>query len=169
VEARRDAPRSTTRRNSRRRMTVETFLTKRRAFYAGEIGLFATSQMADEDLAIFALNKELMAKLWSEKRIEQLRYLWGLVHKVADNTNLFLDKDDAMEGFKVRVGYSKAVYDPRTEKVKLKGRSLQKITDEQLKIVTGKVQAVIREEIFPGMKDNELRREIEDMLSERAT
>jgi len=146
-------------------MTVETFLTKRRAFYSGEIGLFAGSQMAEDDLAIFALNKELIAKLWSERRIEQLRYLWGLVHKVADNTNLFLDKDDAMEGFKIRVGYSKAVYDPRTQKLESKGRSLQKISDEQLKILTAKVQSVIREEIFPGMKNDVLRREIESLLT----
>jgi len=145
-------------------MTVETFLTKRRARYSGEIGLFTESQMAEEDLAIFALNKELMAKLWSERRIEQLRYLWGLVHKVADNTDLFLDKDDAMEGFKIRVGYSKAVFDPRTQKVETKAKSLTRTSEEQLRILTGKIQSVIRDEIFPGMQDNALRREIEDML-----
>jgi hypothetical protein len=123
--------------------------------------------MAEEDLAIFALNKELMAKLWTEKRIEQLRYLWGLIHKVADNTNLFLDKDDAMEGFKIRVGYSKSIYDPRTQKIEARGRSLTKLSEEQLLLLTAKFQTVIREEIFPGMKDNELRREIENMLGER--
>ena len=150
-------------------MTVNTFLTKRRAFYAGEIGLFASSQMADEDLTIFALNAELMAKLWTEKRIEQLRYIWGLVHKVADNTELFLDKDEAMEGLKIASSYYKMVWDPTIQKLVPRGLSLTKISDEKLKILTGKIQGIIREQIFPGMKDNELRREIEDMLSERAT
>jgi len=70
-----------------------------------------------------------------------------------------------MEGFKIRVGYSKAVYDPRTQKIESKGRSLQKISDEQLKILTAKVQSVIREEIFPGMKNDVLRREIESLLT----
>ena len=150
-------------------MTVETFLKKRRAFYVGEIGLFAGSQMADEDLAIFALNKDLMAKLWTEKRIEQLRYLWGLVHTVADNTNLFLDKDDAMEGFKIRVGYSKQVWDTRKQQLEVRGKSLTKLSEEQLRLVTEKIKAVIRVEIFPGMKDNELRQKLEELLSERTT
>lgn len=147
-------------------MTVETFGTKRRAHYAGEIGLFPSSEMASEDIAIFALNSELMMRLWSEKRIEQLRYLWGLVHKVADNTDLWLDKDDAMEGFKIRVGYSKAVYDPRIQRVQVRGKSLKIATAEQLKTITEKVQGVILTEIFPGMKNNVLREEIENMIGD---
>jgi hypothetical protein len=146
-------------------MTVETFLTKRRARYQGEVGLFPNSQMAQDDIAIFGWDIELMARLWSEKNNDRLRYLWGLVHKVADNTNLFLDKDDAMESFKIRVGYSKAVYNPRTRKIEHHGKSLTRISDEALRLLTVKIQDVIREEIFPGMKDNELRREIEEMIS----
>src|SRR5215471_14941929 len=133
-------------------MTVNTFLTKRRARYQGEIGLFPDSQMAQDDIAIFGWNTELAARLWTEKSIEQLRYLWGLVHKVADNTNLFLDKDDAMEGFKVRIGYYKMVWDTRLRKLVPRGSSLTRISDEKLKILTADIQNVIREEIFPGMK-----------------
>jgi len=147
-------------------MSVETFLRKRRAHYAGEIGLFAESQMAEEDLVLFGLDKELMAKLWTEKRIEQLRYLWGLVHKVSDNTDLFVDKDDAMEGLKIATGYYRMVWDTRLQKLAPRGRSLTRINDERLRLLTGKIQTVIREQIFPGMKDSELRREIEDMISE---
>jgi hypothetical protein len=145
-------------------LTVETFLTKRRARYVGEIGLFAESQMAEDDLVLFGLNKELMAKLWTEKRIEQLRYLWGLVHKVADNTDLFLDKEEAMEGLKIAAGYYRMVWDTRLQKLVPRGRSLTRISDERLRLLTAKIQEVIREQIFPGMKNNELRREIEEMI-----
>ena len=145
-------------------MTIDTFLVKRRARYAGEIGLFAESQMAEEDLALFGFDKELMAKLWTEKRIEQLRYLWGLVHKVSDNTTLFLDKDDAMEGLKIAAGYYKMVWDSRLKKLVPRGSSLTRISDERLRLLTTKIQDVIREQIFPGMKNEELRREIEEMI-----
>jgi len=151
-------------RKARTVVTIETFLTKRRARYPGEIGLFAESQMAEEDLVLFGLNKELMAKLWTEKRIEQLRYLWGLVHKVSDNTELFLDKDDAMEGMKLAAGYYRMVWDTRLQKLVPRGKSLTRISDEQLRLLTGKIQNVIREQVFPGMQDNELRREIEEMI-----
>jgi hypothetical protein len=146
-------------------MTVDTFLTKRRARYFGEIGFFPDSEMAQEDAAIFALNAELMAKLWTEKHIEKLRYLWGLVHKTADNTDLFVDKDDAMEALMIRVGYSKAVYDPRTRKIEPRRKSLTRISDEQLGLLTLKIQNVICAEILPGMTQHTLRQEIEDMIS----
>lgn len=149
-------------------MPVETFLTKRRARYQGEIGLFPDCQMAEEDIAIFALNSEMMAKLWSEKRIEKLRYLWGLVHKTADNTDRFVDKDDAMESLKIRVGYSKAVYDPLTRKIEPKAKSLTRISDEQLRLLTAKIQEVISTELLPGVKNETLRREIEELIGDRA-
>lgn len=149
-------------------MTVETFLTKRRARHQGEIGLFPDSPMAEEDIAIFALDSQLMGKLWSEKRIEKLKYLWGLVHKTADNTDRFVDKDDAMESLKIRVGYSKAVYDPLTRKIEPRAKSLTRISDEQLRLLTAKIQEVICAELLPGVKNEVLRREIEELIGDRA-
>lgn len=148
-------------------MTIETFLVKRRAKYRGEVGLFPNSEMAEEDLRIIALDSEVMASLRREKNIQALRYLWGLVHKVADNTDLFLDKDDAMEAFKVRVGYSKAIYDPHARKIETRGKSLTRISDEQLRLLTDKITTVICEEILPGITRKQLRDEIEEMLRER--
>ena len=124
-------------------MTVETFLVKRKAKYRGEVGLFPNSEMAEEDLRIVALDSEVMASLRREKNIQALRYLWGLVHKVADNTDLFLDKDDAMDAFKVRVGYCKGVYDPHTRKIETRAKSLTRISDEQLRLLTEKITTVI--------------------------
>jgi len=143
---------------------IETFLIKRCARFGNEVGLFAGSQMADDDLAIFALNKDLMAKLWTERRIEQLRYLWGLVHKVAENSELFLDKDDAMEGLKIAANFYKMVWDTRLQKLVPRGNSLTRISDEQLRLLTVKIQGVIQEQVFPSMKDNELKREIEELM-----
>jgi hypothetical protein len=149
-------------------MSIETFLVKRAAHYRGEVGLFPNSQMAEEDIALFAMNTELMAKLWSEKRIEALRYLWGLVHKTADNCDLFVDKDDAMEALKIRAGYSKAVYDPRTRKIEPRAKSLTRISDERLRLLTAKIQDLITTEILPGIRNDTLRHEIEELISARA-
>jgi|SRR5215471_9141568 len=148
---------------------IETFLTKRKAKYRGEVGLFPSSEMADDDLRVIAMDSEVMAALRREKNIQALRYLWGLVHKVADNTDLFVDKDDAMEAFKVRVGYCKAVYDPHTRKIETKAKSLTRISDEQLRLLTEKITTVICEEVLPGITRQQLRDEIEAMLRERTT
>jgi len=143
---------------------IETFLVKRPAKHAGEVGLFPDSEMAAEDLALVSMFSELIVTLRSEKKIERLKYLWGLVHKVADNCDMFLDKDDAMEGFKLRCGYSKAVYDPHTRKIETKAKSLTRISDEQLRILTAKIQEVITKEVLPGITSAQLRNEIEEMI-----
>jgi len=148
-------------------VTIHTFLVKRKAKYRGEVGLFPNSEMAEEDLVPIARDQEVSVALRREKNIQALRYLWGLVHKVADNTDLFLDKDDAMEAFKVRVGYSKAIYDPHARKIESKGRSLTRISDEQLRLLTDAITTVICTEILPGIKRKQLREEIEEMLRER--
>lgn len=150
-------------------MTIETFLVKRKAKYRGEMGLFPNSEMAEEDLVPIARDQEVMASLRREKNIQALRYLWGLVHKVADNTDLFLDKDDAMEAFKVRVGYSKSIYDPHSRKIEVRGKSLTRISDERLRLLTDAITTVICNEILPGIKRKELREEVEAMLRERTT
>ncbi len=148
---------------------IETFLTKRRARYRGEVGLFADSEMAEEDLRIITMDSEVTASLKREKNIQALRYLWGLVHLVANNSDMFLDKSDAMDSLKKRVGFSKAVYDPHTRKIESRAKSLTRISDEQLRLLTDKITTVICEEILPGIKRQHLRDEIEEMLRERTT
>lgn len=146
---------------------IETFLRKRRAHYRGEVGLFPSSEMAEEDLHIISMDSDVTATIRREKNIQLLRYLWALVHLVANNSDEFLDKDHAMEAFKVRVGYSKAIYDPHTRKIEAKGKSLTRISDEQLRLLTEKITNVIIEEIMPGITRKQLRDEIEAMLRER--
>jgi len=148
---------------------IETFLVKRKAKYRGEVGLFSNSEMTDDDLRIIAMDGEVMASLRREKNIQALRYLWGLVHKVADNTDLFLDKDDAMDSLKKRVGFSKGVYDPHTRKIESRAKSLTRISDEQLRLLTDRITTVICEEILPGITRAHLREEIEAMLRERTS
>jgi hypothetical protein len=150
-------------------MTIDTFLVKRKALYRGEVGLFPNSEIAEEDLALIAMGAEVMATLRREKNIQALRYLWGLVHKVAENSELFMDKDDAMDGLKKRVGFSKAVYDPHARKIEVKAKSLTRISDERLRLLTEKIQGVICNEILPGITSTTLRREIEEMINERHT
>jgi hypothetical protein len=149
-------------------VTIDTFLTKRRARYRGEVGLFPDSEMAENDIAPIASNTEVQGTLRIEKNIKALRFLWGLVHKVADNTDYFLDKDDAMASLKLRVGFSKAVYNPFTRRVESKPKSLTRIDDVQLRLLTEKMKQVILTELLPGVPYNNLRKEIEEMMQERS-
>ena len=73
-----------------------------------------------------------------------------------------------MKELKLRVGYAKLVFDSETREMVLKPKSLTRISNELLRSLTEKITGVILQEILPGMKANDLRREIEDMLRDRA-
>jgi hypothetical protein len=150
-------------------MSIETTLVKRRALYPGEVGLFPSCEMESEDLAIIAMTSSVMVTINSERRIEGLRRLWGLVWKAQQNTDYWIDKWKAMEWFKVKAGYVKPGRDPDTgEWNPLRPKSLKRISDMELRLLTERVMDLICTEVLPGMEPNELRREIEEMLRERA-
>jgi len=145
-------------------MTINTTLTKRPALHKGEVGFFPDNQMSADDIVPVAMYSETMHRITSERHLQALKFLWALVHKVADNTDYFLDKDDAMEKLKVKVGYSKSVYDPYTRETVVRGRSLKKISAEALHTLTDRIADVVCMDLMPGMKRNELYREIEEMV-----
>lgn len=146
-------------------MTIKTPLVKRRAIHKGEIGFFPNDPMAEEDVALLALGSETMHTIRAERRIEALRYLWGLVHLAQQNSDMFLDRYHAMDWLKLKVGYSKPVWDPDEGKVIVKPKSLTQISDEQLRLLTERIADAICTSILPGIKDDDLRREVEEMLT----
>ena len=149
-------------------MTIETILTKRKALYKGEVGLFATSEMAEEDLAPFSMNDDVMAKISSERQMKALRKLWGFVYKGYQNTDYWLNKDKAMNYFKVKAGHVKPGRDPETgEWDMLLPKSLTRISDNELRLLTDRVVDIICIEVLPGVKQVDLRREIEEMIKPR--
>lgn len=150
-------------------MTINTTLVKRRALYPGEIGLFPTCEMEAEDLALVGNMTQVLVTMRSERKIEALRYLWGLVWKAQQNTDYWIDKEKAMDWFKINAGYVKPGRDPDTREWNpLRPRSLTRISDEELRLLTERVKDLICSEVLPGMEPNELRREIEEMVHERA-
>jgi hypothetical protein len=96
--------------------------------------------------------------------LEALKFLWALVHKTADNSSRWLDKDEAMEDLKMRARFARFVVGD-DGKVELRTKSLKRISDEALRLLTDKIMDIICAQIIPGMKKNDLRKEIELMLT----
>lgn len=145
-------------------MTIDTTLIKRRALYRGEIGFFPNDPMSEEDVASAKMDSEVCCTFYSPKNLEALRFLWGLVHKVADNTDRYLDKDEAMHDLKLRAGFSRVMYNSKSHELELRPKSLKRIGNEQLHQLTEKIMDIICDDLLPGMKRNQLRAEVEEML-----
>jgi hypothetical protein len=148
-------------------MAIETVLVKRGALYKGEIGFFPDNEMAADDIAPATMGEEVICRFYRPRQIEALKFLWAMVHKAADNSDLFLNKDDAMEKLKVRVGYTRVLYDRKTKELKPVPKSLVRIDSEALRILTDRIADVICTEVMPGMRRNDLYREIEEMVGVR--
>ena len=144
-------------------MSIETTLVKRPALYQGEVGFFPTNPMAWDDIAPVKMGSEVVCSFYTPRNLESLKFLWALVHKTADNSDRWLDKDEAMEDLKMRARFAKFVRD-RDGNMTLRPKSLKRINEEQLRLLTEKIMDIIVQEILPGMKRNDLRREIEEML-----
>jgi hypothetical protein len=144
-------------------MTIDTTLVKRRALYQGEIGFFPSTPMAEEDVAIAKMDSEVVCSFYSPRNLEALKFLWALVHKVAENTDRYLDKDEAMRDLKLRAGYTRVMYDNKTKELELRPKSLTRINNEQLRLLTEKIIDIVCDKLIPGMKRNELRKEVEKM------
>lgn len=144
---------------------LETIMVKRRASFKGEVGLFPAGEIFEQDIVPIKMGEQVIVKFYSPRHIEALRYLWGLVHLVADNSQRYLDKDEAMHDLKLRAGYVRVLAN-ENGKLELRPKTLTRISDEDLRILTAKIQGIICNEILPGVKREHLRREIEEMIGE---
>lgn len=141
---------------------IECSLRKRQAQHAGEIGLFANDEMAAEDLAHVTNGNDVLCKISSPKSLQALRFLWALAQKVAENTDLG-DKNAAMDELRLAIRFAKIRIDERSGRAFIVPNSLAQASNETLRRVTNRIVHHVCEVVLPGMDENALRAEIEQM------
>lgn len=144
-------------------MATDSILTKRRALYKGEVGLFADNEMAEADLALATMDTEVICRWYSPRTLQKMKFLWALVYKAWQNTDFWLNHHEAMEDLKERIHFTRMRWDRDEQKLVEKPNSLTRIDDETLRLVTDRIADTICAEVMPGMKKNDLFREIEEM------
>lgn len=151
-------------------MSIETFLRKRRALHAGEVGLFPDSPIAEEDFGLVPLGAEVRAELATERNMAMLKFAWALAGLIAENTEFYLDKNDAMDGpmgLKMKAHHCKPVVDQATGEVTLRTLSLKRLSNEAFHRLLKRFVWVTCHQIVPGMDEGPLRAEIEEMIRDK--
>jgi hypothetical protein len=150
-------------------MSLELFGVKRAA-KAGEVGIFFDSPVFADDFTTIKLGAELRVQITTERNLRMLAFVWALAGKISDNSDAYLDKEDAMDnvpyGLKCRAKHAKAVVDPVTGEVVVKPLSLKHLDREAFKRLLDRMIYVTCTEIIPGMEPGKLTDEIEAMLSQ---
>jgi len=141
---------------------IEIAVLKRKSKYAGETGLFAVDQVADDEIKRMP-NDE--APLWAEittpQNIKLLRLLWAVAQKLADG-GLYQDKDEAMIDLKIRARHAQfAVEKGRTVIVP---RTLSRMGRAALSRLADRFIFIVCQDLLPGMEESAFRAELEEML-----
>jgi hypothetical protein len=135
---------------------------KRKAKFAGEVGLYGADQVADEELKRLTNDEMVWAEITTPKNIDLLRYLWAIAQKLADG-GLYQDKDDAMEDLKIRARFAR--FAQERGRIVIVPRSLSKQRKDVLSRLADRFVYIICADLLPQMKPSEFRKEIEDMVS----
>jgi hypothetical protein len=141
---------------------LEVAVTKRKAKYAGEIGLFGADQVADEELRRLTSDEMAWAEITTPRNIKLLRYLWAIAQKLADG-GLYQDKNDAMDDLKIRARFARFA----TEKGRtvIVPRSLSKQRHDVLSRLAERFIFIICSDLLPDMRESEFKCEIEKMVA----
>lgn len=146
-------------------MTIETILRKRKASFKGEVGLFPDNEMADSDLRSISMDTDVLAKVGSPKNIQLQKYAWALATKITENTDRWLDKDDAMDWLKRQARFAKMVRNEKTNDMELVAKSMKRLSNEALQRLVNRFEFIVREHVLPGVSEKTLREEIEAMIT----
>ena len=141
---------------------LEIALVKRKAKYAGETGLYAADQVADEELKRLTNDEVAWAEITTPKNIDLLRFLWAVAQKLSDG-GLYQDKDDAMEDLKIRARFAR--FAQERGRIVIVPRSLSRQRKDVLSRLADRFVYIVCTDLLPQMKSSEFRKEIETMVT----
>lgn len=127
--------------------------------------LVPVNEMFAEDLARLPLNADLTVKVTSKKNMRLHRLLWALAAKVADASDQFHDREDAMDELKIRARYFKLTVSPISGEARITPKSLTKLDGTGLQRLADRMIYVICRDILPGLEESKLKAEVERMVA----
>ena len=147
-------------------MVVEIAMKKMVSTRVGQIGLFPTTEMGDEDLQGLPRDKELLVTARSPRNTKQFKLAWALAKKVSDACDFLQDSETAMDWLKIKARHVKMIQDPRTGIVSIIPKSIAfaSLSQDAFKRVLDRMIFVTVSEIIPGLDEGKLRAELLEMV-----
>lgn len=143
---------------------VEIIFRKRQG-HAGEMGLFVESPVFEEEWSSLKIGAEVKAECTVPAHLGYLKFFHLLVDKVADNCDWLLDKADAKERILLEARHYKTVHDPLRNKTEIKARSVAGLSGDNWIRLLRRCSFVVAAKFIPGMDENDLKAEIEKMIT----
>jgi hypothetical protein len=145
---------------------TEIMMTKRKAM-PGEVGLFVSAEIWEEDFATIKIGAECKAVVTVPANLVYLRYFWALCDKIADNCSWVLDKDDAKDKLLLKIRHAGCYFDPCKERWEVRSKSIANLSGDTWIRLLKRCSHAVTEHFIPGMPEGLLKAEIEKMISEK--
>jgi len=140
---------------------IEIAVQKRKAKFAGEVGIFGVDQQSDDEIKRLS-DDMVWAEITVPRNLRQLRFLWALAQKLTDG-GVYETKEDAMDDLRIRARFARfGVEDGRTVVVP---RSLSKVRADTLTRLINRIVFIVCCDLLPHIKEADLRAEIEEMVT----
>ena len=143
-----------------------------RAMLAKDVGRFTVvlapvDQFADEQAKRLPRDRDLAVEARARRNMRQHALYWVLMGLVADADDRFHDAEEASDYCKFKIKHVKAVHNPVTGNTYLVPKSMSEasMSAEQFRRYFNRVVHVVLTDIVPGLKESDLRAEIERIVS----
>ena len=140
---------------------------KREARHPGEIGLFPTDPMSADDFAALPSDRDVFVTTRSARNPRQHRFAWALATKLADACDFLHDKRDAMNLLCIKARHVSIVHDPKAKRTHFVPKSIaeSEVDGVEFDRLLKRFVWIVVSDILPGLKESDLTREIEEMIS----
>jgi hypothetical protein len=145
----------------------ELIMAKRAAGRVGELGLFVTQFVSEDDFRELPFGHDLLVTARTARNPAQLARAWVLAQKIADACDWLGDKETAMEWLKLKARHAKMLVDPGTGEIALVPKSIAfaSLDQQAFSRLFDRFIYVTCNEIIPGVEQKALRKAIEEMVS----
>ena len=143
-----------------------------RAVLAKDVGRFTVvlapaSEFADEQTKRLPRDKDLAVDARARRNMRQHNLYWALMGLIANASDKFHDGEEASDYCKFKIKHVEARHNPVTGLTYLVPKSMSEasMSAEQFKRYFNRIVHVVLTDIVPGLKESELRAEIERIVS----
>ena len=130
--------------------------------------LIPVTEWDRESLLEIPEGKDLTVKVSRTRSAKQHRLFWALMQKVVDNHPYYLRAEQLVEWLKIRLGYVEEImFHDGQLLTKVSSISFGSMGQDDFRKFFDLVLHVITTEVLPEVRENDLVRELEEMLGEK--
>lgn len=128
--------------------------------------LVPVDEVSAEEIRLIPTTQDLLVTVKTPRNLRQFRLAWALAQKVSEAVDFLQDRDDAMAWLKIKARHVNMLQNPHTNQVAIIPKSIAfaSLGQDAFARIFNRMVYVTCTEIIPGLKDGDLRAELELMV-----